>query len=82
MRFTLDTNCIIDLEEGSGEASALLRIVEAHSAGRIIVQVAGISASEGQPGGGYAPTFTPFRDKLQATGLARFTQGCSSSPWS
>ena len=70
MKLTLDTNCIVDLEEGSGEADALLRIVEAHAAGRIVLRVAGISASERQPSGGYAPTFTPFQDRLRAAGLA------------
>jgi hypothetical protein len=69
MNVTLDTNCIIDLEESRAPAAALLSLIGMHEQGVIRLRVAGISASERQPGGHYAPNFGLFRQKLVNVGL-------------
>ena len=70
MKFTLDMNCVIHLEEGTPEANSLFQIVEAHRDGRVQLRVPGIGASERQRDGAQSPTYTPFIGKLQAAGLA------------
>lgn len=47
-RFTLDTNCIIDLEENRPSAEYVRVIVEAWKNGRIALAVVAVSASENQ----------------------------------
>lgn len=69
MNVTLDTNCIIDLEEDRPPAAALHDLISRHEQGVICLRVAGISASERQPGGHYAPNFGLFRQKLANVGL-------------
>jgi hypothetical protein len=69
MNVTLDTNCIIDLEESRAPAAALLNLIAMHEQGVIFLRVAGISASERQSDGRYAPNFGLFRQKLASVGL-------------
>ena len=69
MNVTLDTNCIIDLEESRPPAAALHGLIERHERGVIRLRVTGISASERQPDGQYAPNFELFRQKLANAGL-------------
>jgi hypothetical protein len=47
----LDTNCLIDLEKGTGQAADLEQLVEAHRRGRIELVAAAITASEKEPPG-------------------------------
>lgn len=66
---TIDTNCIIALDEGRTYAPAIQELIAMHEAGEIILRVVGISASEKQPGGTMAPNFTLFKDRLARLGL-------------
>ena len=51
--FTLDTNCLIDLEEGRAGAESVTELVEAHRTGIADVAVATVTASERQKDGGF-----------------------------
>jgi hypothetical protein len=68
--FTLDTNCLIAVDEGRPEAEAVRALADAHAAGTAAVAVVAISASERQPGGGYIQNFGEFRARLAELGLA------------
>jgi len=61
--FTLDTNCLIDLELGEGEASHLRRLVAAHDANRISIAISAAAASERLPDGQFAPNFSSFQQR-------------------
>lgn len=67
-RFTLDTNSLIDIEEGRPNAPFIREIVSRHGKG-INVAVSAIGASERQRNGRYAQNFSEFKDKLRAIGL-------------
>ena len=64
LRFTLDTNCIIDVEDNRACAPYVRTLVDLHRAGQIIVAVSAIGASESLRSGGYAATFSEFQSKL------------------
>jgi hypothetical protein len=68
--FTLDTNCIISLDEGRTDAPAVRALVDAHATGAARVAVVAISASERQRGGGQLQSFTAFQERLAVLGLA------------
>ncbi|MEW5983452.1 MAG: hypothetical protein AB1806_13950 [Acidobacteriota bacterium] len=70
MKLTLDTNCVIDLEENRPEALPLRELVQMSSEGILQFAVVGISASENKPGGGGSPTFSAFQEKVVRVGLA------------
>lgn len=67
--FTLDTNCIIDLENESAFAQPLRRLIEAHKDGIASVALPSIAASELQKGGTYLESFDEFTVRVQAAGL-------------
>ena len=69
MRFTLDTNCLIDVEEGRPSAPFVRELVSLHEQNGINVAVSAIGASERQRAGGYAQTFSEFQAKLKAIGF-------------
>lgn len=69
-KFTLDTNCIIDLEENRQNSQNIKQIVQAWQAGEIELAVVAISASEKQRGGIYAETYDKFKNKLAAVDLS------------
>ena len=62
--FTLDTNCIIALDDGRPEAAAVRRLVDAHAAGTAHVAVVAISASERQRDGSRLHSYTTFELRL------------------
>lgn len=66
---TIDTNCIIALDERRAYASAISDLISMHDAGQITLRVAGISASEKQKDGKMAPNFALFKDRLARLGL-------------
>lgn len=68
-RFTLDTNCIIDIEDARPNKPFVRDLVELHGKDGINVAVSAIGASERQRTGGYARNFSEFREKLKAIGL-------------
>jgi hypothetical protein len=67
--FTLDTNCLIAIDEGRPEAAAVRALADAHEAGTVAVAVVAISASEKQQGGGYIQNIAEFRARLRTLGL-------------
>jgi hypothetical protein len=69
MRFTLDTNCLIDVEEGRPSASFIRDLVSLHGKNGITVAISSIGASERQRAGGYAQNFSEFQAKLKALGF-------------
>jgi len=69
LTFTLDTNCIIAVEEARSEASSILQLASAHRSGLASVGVVAISASERQKDGGNLKNFAEFKQKLSWLGL-------------
>jgi hypothetical protein len=69
MRFTLDTNCIIDVEENRPSAQYVIDLVNLHGQNGITVAVSAIGASERQRVGGYSQSFSDFQTKLNTVGL-------------
>ena len=72
--FTLDTNCLIDLEEGRAGAESVTELVEAHRTGIADVAVATVTASERQKDGGFLENYGAFLDRLSYLGLSDLTQ--------
>jgi len=68
--FTLDSNCIISIDEGGGDAALVRSLVDAHEAGKAQVAVVAIAAAEKQRTGSYLDNFDAFRDRLAALNLA------------
>lgn len=68
--FTLDSHCIISIDEGGQDAAFVRRLIDAHTAGKAQVAVVAISAAEKQRTGSYLDNFDAFRDRLAALGLA------------
>src|SRR4051794_13450199 len=68
-RFTLDTNGVIDVEEGRPNAPHIRMLVEQSRSGSIELAIPAIGASEKQRGGGYASNFIEFQEKLNRAGF-------------
>ena len=68
--FTLDTNCIIALDEERVEATAIRALLDAHASGDANVALVAISASEKQRGGGHLESFSEFQQRIASLGLA------------
>jgi hypothetical protein len=68
-KFTLDTNCIIDLEENRPNAQHVRSLISAWKNGRVELAVVAVSASENQKGGAASRDFTVFETKLGNVGL-------------
>ncbi len=69
MNVTLDTNCIIDLEDNTPTAPFLRHLISFYDAQKISLRVVAISASERIRGGTYATSFSKFKQKIVAAGL-------------
>jgi len=67
--FTLDTNCIIDLEQNTPFAPPIRELIAAHRAGTASVAIPSIAASELQRGGAYLSHFDEFLARLASAGL-------------
>jgi hypothetical protein len=67
--FTLDTNCIIDIECGRENAPAAQALVNAHDKGVVNVHVIAMMASEKQSSGEYLDDFSHFTARLTRLGL-------------
>ena len=74
IKFTLDTNCLIDLEEGRKGAAEVRKLVEAHRRGIANVAVATVTASERQKDGGFLETYEDFQARLVSLGLDHLNQ--------
>lgn len=68
--FTLDTNCIVAIDEDRPEAKAIRALIDAQRLGKANVAVVAISASEKQQGGGYIQNFRDFQERLASLDLA------------
>lgn len=68
-KFTLDTNCIIDLEENRPNAEHVRRIVQAWKNDQIELAVVAVTASENQKNGTTNRDFSEFEKKLVNVGL-------------
>ncbi|MCK4543077.1 MAG: hypothetical protein KAU17_12650 [Spirochaetales bacterium] len=69
-KFTLDTNCIIDLEENRPNAEHVRKVVQAWKDERIELAVVAVSASENQRSGIANRHLSAFEQKLERAGLA------------
>lgn len=67
--FTLDTNCLIALENNEPASPAVREIVVAHEQGKVDVAVVAISASERQRDKPQLENFSEFQDRLAALDL-------------
>lgn len=70
LRFVLDTNCIIDLEEGRPDSAFLTPLIAAWKAGKVELAIVAVSASENQRGGVIHQTYEVFKEKLRRVGLS------------
>lgn len=68
-KLTLDTNCIIDLEENRPNSEHVRQLVSAWKSGRVELAVAAVSASENQKDGVANRSFAAFENKLSNVGL-------------
>jgi hypothetical protein len=68
--FTLDTNCLIAIDETRPEAEFVRVLSDAHADQSARVAVVAISASERQQGGGYIGDYTEFRARMATLDLA------------
>ncbi|NMP23738.1 hypothetical protein [Sulfobacillus harzensis] len=62
---TIDTNCLIAVEEKRAEADAISQLMESHREGQILLQIVAIAASENQPSGTSNPRFSEFQNRLK-----------------
>lgn len=70
LKLTLDTNCIIAIDEDrQPEAGSLRSLIKKHDAGKVYLQLVATSASERQSSGPYLDNFGKFRDRLNSIGL-------------
>jgi hypothetical protein len=69
LKFTLDTNCIIDIDAERCNAPAVRKLADAHAAGKAHVAVVAITASEKQPDGRFLSKSEVFHDRLSALNL-------------
>lgn len=71
LRFTLDTNCIIDLAEKRWSEKSIRDLARAHESGHAKVAVVAASASERQEGGTQLQNFKEFQNRLASLGIAK-----------
>lgn len=67
--FTLDWNCVIDVEQRSEFAPAIHALMDAASRGEIDLAIPEVAAAERQRGGGYLETFGEFEARLSRAGF-------------
>ncbi|MEU7058531.1 hypothetical protein [Streptomyces sp. NPDC046197] len=70
LTFTLDTNCLIALEEQRPDAPAVEALVTRHRAGTAAVRVVATAAAENQQDGTVLDNFAGFQERLARMGLA------------
>jgi hypothetical protein len=68
MKFTLDRNCLIDIEQDRPAATHVKELIKRNMDGEAIVSVLGITASELQKDGTYTSNFVGFREWLKSLG--------------
>src|SRR5882762_9907969 len=80
-RVTLDTNCLINLENGTSQHEAVRALVEGHRSGRIRVFVTEMAASERQPGGRRHDSFEAFEKWLGTLGCGELERVLPEAYW-
>jgi hypothetical protein len=68
--FTLDTNCIIDIDEKRASAPSTMQLVQAYRNGQADVALVSVSASERQQGDKYLENYSDFVERLKSLGLS------------
>lgn len=79
--FTLDSNCIIDLEENRPDAVHLKVLKALWQLGKIEICVVSVSASENQPSGESMRSYSEFEAKLSRAGLLKARELPPISKW-
>lgn len=79
--YTLDTNCIIDLEENRPDAIHVRKMIADHDSGIINLAVVAISASERQLGGKPVWDYSTFENKLKNVGINHLEQLIPMKYW-
>lgn len=79
--FTLDTNCLIDVEEGRPAAVAIRALADAHAEGLADVAVVAMSASERQKNGHRIGNFSEFESRLAEINLAHLSTILPMAHW-
>lgn len=69
LKFTLDTNCIIDLDEGRPAALSIKRLITAHHGQKADLAIVASSASERQIDGGFLSNMMSFCERAERVGL-------------
>ena len=69
LTFTLDTNCVIAVDESRLEATFVRDLVDAHRTGVASVSLVAISASERQQTGGHIDNFSAFKERVVKLGF-------------
>ncbi len=69
MKITLDTNSLIDLNNGGIAAQEIQKLIDLHTQGEIQLRIVGISASERTSTGGYLSNFSDFQHWIEGLGL-------------
>ncbi len=69
LKLTLDTNCIIDVDEQREGSEAVMALATAHAEGRVDLALVCSGAHERQKDGGYLQSFSLFTDRLEALGF-------------
>jgi predicted nucleic acid-binding protein len=80
-RLVLDTNCLIDLEEGRPDAIHVRALIEASRRNLIHLAVAAISASENQRDGEPIQNYADFEAKLSRLNLGDAQQLLPLATW-
>jgi hypothetical protein len=69
LKFTLETNCIIAVDEDRPEVPAIVQLASAHTSGLASVGLVAISASERQVDGTYLENIGDFQKRIERLGL-------------
>src|SRR4029077_1841844 len=69
-RITLDTNCLIDLEQGNARGDVVRELVTRHRAGQVELRIPSVMASERLQGGAVVEHFDGFTQRLGQLGVA------------
>ena len=66
---TLDTNCLVDVDENRPAATFILELVRAADQRTVSLAMVASSASEQMPGGKLLSNFADFQDRMKKLGL-------------
>ena len=73
LQFTLDTNCLLAIEEDCPQAVGVRALAARHTTGSAIVSVAGTTAAERQKDGTFLPNFSLLQERLATAGLGHLS---------